>query len=297
LPQASGYTARFINAGNVQNKGIELTLNASPVRAEDFSWDISFNYAQNENLVIKVSDELTEYIVRGRSWMTTIKVVEGELYGQIYTKGFVRNEEGRILINSLGLPVISLGQTMPMGHANPDWIGGLSNMFRYKRINLSVLIDTRMGGDIFSHTEANLTFDGYSEVTLEGREGMVVDGVREIVDGDGNVTGYEENTIETTAESYWHALGGRNGPTGESYRYDASYVRVREVLLGYTFRLNSSVIQSIDLALYGRNLGFLYNASEIVDPNMNVGTGNSQGVEGFGLPSSRTYGINAKFRF
>lgn len=193
LPQASGYTARFINAGNVQNKGIELTLNASPVRTEDFSWDISFNYAQNENLVIKVSDELTEYIVRGRSWMTTIKVVEGELYGQIYTKGFVRNEEGRILINSLGLPVISLGQTMPMGHANPDWIGGLSNMFRYKRINLSVLIDTRMGGDIFSHTEANLTFDGFSESTLYGRDGFVVDGVME---SDGS-----ENTIEITAEA------------------------------------------------------------------------------------------------
>ncbi len=289
VPQSSGYTSKFINAGNVQNKGMEITLNASPVRAGAFSWDISINYAQNENLVIKVSDEITEYIVRDRSFMTTIKVVEGELYGQIYTEGILRNEEGRILIDNLGLPRISNGQIIPMGNANPDWIGGLSNIFSYKRINLSVLLDTRMGGDVFSYTEANLTFDGLSEATLEGREGFVVDGVME---SDGS-----ENTIETTAEAYWHALGGRNGPTGEAYRYDASYVRVREVLLGYTFRFNSSVVQRIDLALYGRNLGFLYNASEIIDPNMNVGTGNVQGLEGFSLPSSRTYGINAKFRF
>jgi len=106
-----------------------------------------------------------------------------------------------------------------------------------------------------------------------------------------------ENNIETTAEAYWHSLGGRNTPIGEPYRYDASYVRVREVLLGYNFRLNSNIIQGIDVALYGRNLGFLYNASGIVDPNMSVGTGNIQGLEGFGLPSSRTYGISAKFRF
>jgi hypothetical protein len=79
--------------------------------------------------------------------------------------------------------------------------------------------------------------------------------------------------------------------------YDASYARLREILLGYSFRLNSNVIQAIDLSIYGRNLGFLYNPSEIIDPNMTVGTGNIQGIEGFTVPGSRTYGINARFRF
>jgi hypothetical protein len=79
--------------------------------------------------------------------------------------------------------------------------------------------------------------------------------------------------------------------------YDASYVRLREILLGYTFRFNSNIIQSMDVSLYGRNLGFLYNPSEIIDPNMTVGTGNIQGLEGFGVPSARTYGINARFKF
>jgi hypothetical protein len=154
-----------------------------------------------------------------------------------------------------------------------------------------------MGGEVFSFTETNLTFDGYSEATLAGRDGFVVDGLREITDEEGNVTGYEENTIETTAEAYWHSLGGRNTPIGEPYRYDASYVRIREILLGYTFNFKSTVFQSINVSLYGRNLGFLYNPSEIIDPNMNVGTGNVTGLEAFAVPSSRTYGINARFRF
>ena len=289
LPAASGYTSKFINAGNVQNKGIELTLNATPVIAGDFSWDISFNYAKNENMVIRLTDTLKEYTTRGPDWMTTIKVVEGELYGQIYTRGFERNEVGRILINDLGLPIFSPVDTMSMGHANPDWIGGLSNRFNWKGFNLSILIDMRMGGDIFSFTEANLSFAGFSEATLEGREGFVVDGVMK---SDGS-----ENMIETTAEAYWHSLGSKGQAVGEPFRYDASYVRVREVLLGYTFNLKTSVIQSIDLSLYGRNLGFLYNASEIIDPNISVGTGNIQGLESLSVPSARTYGFNARFKF
>ena len=165
--------------------------------------------------------------------MTTIKVVEGELYGQIYTRGFRRNDKGRILIDSRGLPITSPGQTMPMGHANPDWIGGLSSRFRWKGFNLGILIDMRMDGDVFSFTEANLSFAGFSEATLEGREGFVVDGVVNVQDYEVNPEGdpiYEENTIVTTAEDYWHSLAGPDTPSNaEPFRYDASYVFVREV--------------------------------------------------------------------
>jgi TonB-linked SusC/RagA family outer membrane protein len=297
LPPPSGYSSKFINAGNVQNTGIELTLNATPVIAGDFRWDLAFNYARNVSEVIEITEDLKEYTIRGRSWMTTIKVVEGEPYGQIFTRGFERNDEGRLLINDLGLPITTPGQTVQMGNFNPDWMGGFSNSFSYKGIELSLLLDIRMGGDVFSFTECNLTFDGYSEATLAGRDGFVVDGLHVITDEDGNVTGYEENTIETNAEAYWHSLGGRNTPIGEPYRYDASYVRVREVLLGYTWNFESTIFQSINVSLYGRNLGFLYNPSEIIDPNMNIGTGNVTGLEAFAVPSARTYGINARFRF
>ena len=289
LPQASGWTSKFVNAGNVQNKGIEFTINATPVRAGDFRWDFSFNYAANKSLVIELTEDITEYTIRGRSWMTTYKVVEGQPYGQVFTRGFVRNDQGRILINDLGLPLTTPGQTVMMGSINPDWLGGFSNTFTYKGISLNFLFDIRMGGTIFSFTEANLTADGISEITLEGRDGFVVDGVME---SDGS-----ENTIEVTSEEYWLSLGGRNSPTGEPYGYDASYVRLREIILGYTFKFNTPTIQSLNVSLYGRNLGFLYNASEVIDPNMSVGNSNVQGIEGFSLPSTKVFGLNLGFKF
>jgi TonB-linked SusC/RagA family outer membrane protein len=295
LPRPSGYSSRFINTGNVQNRGIEITFDAAPIVAGNFCWDIGLNYAKNENLVIKLSDELTEYTIRGRSWATTIKIVEGGPYYQIFTGGFERNPAGRILIFDRrsridGLPITNYTQTIPMGTANPDWIGRILNNFDYKGINLSILIDMRMGGVVYSFTQSNLCSDGSAEVTLEGRDGFVVNGVLES-------DGISENTIETTAEEYWNAVAGRGAPIGEPFFYDASYVRIREVLLGYTWNLNTSVIQSIGLSLYGRNLGFLYNAAEILDPNVSVGIGNVQGLESFSVPSAMTYGLNARFRF
>jgi TonB-linked SusC/RagA family outer membrane protein len=307
LPDPSGFSAKFINAGNIQNKGVEITLNANPVKIGDFSWDLQFNFAANENIAIEITDELTEYTTRSGSWMTTHQIVEGEDYDQVYTRGFVRDANNRILINNLVLPIVTTGHSVRMGSGAPDWMGGLTNNFNWKGLMVSVLLDMRMGGKTWSFTEANLTFDGLSEATLEGREGMVVDGVYGRLDDDGNVEYLDadenvsdtpvQNTTQTVAEAYWHALGGRNSPTGEPYTYDASYIRLREILVGYTWNLNTSVIQSISLSLYGRNLGFLYNPSEIVDPGMSVSVGNFQGVEGFGIPTTRTFGLNARFKF
>ncbi|MEN8227275.1 MAG: SusC/RagA family TonB-linked outer membrane protein [Bacteroidota bacterium] len=289
LPQASGYRSKFINAGNVQNQGVEITLNATPVRTADFSWDLSFNYARNENMVIELTDELEEYIIRGRVYMSTVKVVEGEEYGQIYTRGFVRNDAGRVLVNDLGLPVTTAGNELPMGNYNPDWMGGVTSAINYKGINLTAVIDARMGGTLISSTQAWLTYEGKAEATLEGRDGMVVDGVME---SDGS-----ENTIVVSGQEYWHALGGEITPVGEPYVYDASFIRLREIMLGYTWNLKSSVVQSIGLSLYGKNLGYLYNPSEILDPAVSVGVGNVQGIEAFGTPTSRTFGFNARFKF
>ena len=288
IPTPSGYSSKFINAGNMQNSGVELVLNLTPVAAGDFSWNILANYAKNNSLCVELTEDLNEYTTSGFSWMTTHKIVVGEPFDQIYTRGFLRNEEGRIWINNLGLPLASTGQTMPMGHSNPDWTGGFTNTLNWRGLTMSVLLDARWGGDVFSLTEANLTFDGFSEATLEGRDGFVVDGVM--------VTDGSENAIETTAEAYWHAVGGRS-PIGEPYRYDASFVRVREVLLGYSWNIPSSIFRNIGLSLYARNLGFLYNASGIIDPGMSMTVGNHQGSEGFGLPSSRTFGMNARFKF
>ncbi len=298
VPVASGYRNRYINAGNIQNKGFEFTVNMGVVEAKDFSWDIAFNYARNENKAIELTDELDEYTIRGRAWMTTVKVVVGEPMGEIYTKGFLRSDKGEILINENGLPMVSDGQTIRMGNKNPDWMGGLTNTLKFKDITLSAVIDMRMGGTIFSFTEANLASDGFSDYTLEGREGMVVEGVIPTYDDNGNITSTRTNDIQTTAEAYWQSLGGRNTPTGEPFAYDASYIRLREIVVSYPIKFGAgSPVKDIQLSLYGRNLGFLYNAAKIIDPGMNVGTGNIQGMEGFGLPTTKQYGFSMKLRF
>ena len=288
LPVASGYNSQFINAGNIQNSGIEATLNLRPLEGE-LRWDIAVNFSRNKSLVKTLSEGLTEYTIRGRSWMTTVKVVEGHEFGDIFTRGFERNEAGKILIDANGQPLCTPGQTVFMGNYNPDWIGGINNTFSYKGFDLSFMIDIRKGGDVFSFTEANLASDGFSDYTLKGRDGMVVDGVME---ADGS-----KNNISITAEEYWQRLGGRNTPVGECFKYDGSNIRMREAVLGYTKTFNSSFIRDIRVSLVGRNLFFLMNKAKILDPNLMVGNTNIQGTEGFGMPGTRTLGMNLKITF
>jgi hypothetical protein len=296
LPVASGYDSKFINAGNIQNRGFEAILNIKPVDAQ-LKWDIAINYATNKNVVAELSEGLTEYTIRERSWMTTFKAVEGGEYGDIYTRGFVRNEDGRILINYLGTPICTDGQTALMGNYNPDWIGGIRNSFRFKGFDFSFMIDIRIGGDVFSYTEANLAAEGFADYTLKGRDGMVVDGVIQTLDWEGNVISEIENNILTTSESYWQSLGGRNSPVGEAFRYDGSNIRMREAVLGYTKSFNGRILRNINVSLVGRNLFFIMNRAKILDPNLMPGNSNYQGVESFGLPGTRSIGMNLKVTF
>jgi TonB-linked SusC/RagA family outer membrane protein len=296
LPIASGYSSKFINAGNIQNKGIELTVNATPVKG-DFTWDISVNFARNKSLVVKVTDEMKRYPLDGRQWMTTTVIQEGHPYGEILTKKFLRDPSGNIIVNTNGLPMVSDGETEYGGTYNPDWLGGISNTFTYKNFDLNFAIDIRQGGVIYSFTEANLASDGFSDYTLNGRDGFVVKGVNQVKDAAGNVTGYTENSTPTNSEAYWQSLGGRNTPTGEPFCYSASNSRLRQVVLGYTRKFNSGPIQNVRISLEGRNLFFLYNKAGRLDPNLSSGNTNIQGVEGFGLPSTRSFGMNLRVTF
>ena len=296
VPVASGYSAIFINAGNIQNKGIEATLNLKPV-VGDFTWNMDINFAKNENLVVSLAEGVTEYVIQGRSWMTTVKVVEGRPMGDIYTRGFLRNSAGKIIVDAVGKPTLTTGQTLPMGNYTPDWIGGINNSFTYKNFDLSFMIDMRMGGDVFSFTESNLSYDGLSDYTLDGREGMIVDGVVQTKDANGNVISETKNTTSITSEVYWKYLGGRNTPVGEAYRYDATNIRMREMVIGYTQSFKSGIVQNLRISLVGQNLFFIMNKAKRIDPNLMVGTTNVQGTEGFGLPGTRTIGMNLKVTF
>jgi hypothetical protein len=301
LPTPSGYNQQFINAGNIQNTGYEGTLNLKPVVGNgtaDFNWDIAINFAHNKSLVKTLSEGLTAYTIRGRSWMTTVKVVEGHEFGDIYTRGFVRNDKGEVTVNgTTGLPLLTSGQTVSMGNYNPNLLAGMRNSFTYKDFDFSFLIDARFGGDVFSFTEANLASDGFSDYTLNGREGFVVQGVVQTLDENGKVISETPNTKSVTSEAYWQILGGRNTPVGECFKYDGTNIRVREALLGYTKTIPNFFVRSIRVGIFGQNLFFIVNKAKRLDPNLMVGNTNIQGTEGFGLPGTRTIGMNLKLTF
>lgn len=291
LPPASGWTTQYINAGNVQNKGIELTMNLVPVKLDNFSWNIDLNYARNVNKVIKLSDEL-KILPLASDFMNFMRAEEGKPLGQIYSRGFARDPQGRVIVNPNGLPKVSDGTTVPLGTSRPDWTGGLTNRFSYKGFNLSFLISGRIGGVVTSFTNAVIYADGVTEETLAGRDGMVVEGVQ----ADGS-----PNNVSTTAEAYWKFVGGRNTPIGEAFTYSASNIRLREATLGYSLPqsvIGKSPFQTVTLSLVGRNLFFLMNKAKGFDPELVAGSANTTvGLESFSMPPSRTVGVSLNLSF
>ncbi|MDN5216736.1 SusC/RagA family TonB-linked outer membrane protein [Fulvivirgaceae bacterium BMA12] len=288
VPYGSTFQDQFINAGDIQNEGVEVMLNATPVDNTKFTWDVTVNWARNRSLVKELTDDVKEFSLRGAGFITDVKVVEGEQFGDIFGRGFERNANGQVIVGSDGRPLVTASR-IPVGNYNPDWTGGITNTFSYKGINMSFLIDWRQGGEIVSFTAANLWGDGLTAQTLEGREGLIFDGVLE----DGS-----PNNIEITAEELWTNIGGRNTPVAEAFVVSGTNIRLRQFSLGYS--IPSSLYQktpftSIKLSLVGRNLFFLKNDADFLDPEAMIGNSNAQGVESFALPTTRSFGFNLNF--
>ena len=296
-PESSSYSRKVVNGGEIENKGIELTLTATPIQTENFSWDITANYAAYKSQVKSILDGREE-LVLGEGRLVRSKIVQGGEYGDLYIKGFQRNAEGKIIVNAAGLPLATNSFDVRAGNFNPDWTAGLKNNFKYKDFSLSFLIDFRIGGEVISYTQAREAGLGVSDVTLAGREGgIVVDGV--VGTTTGGVTTYAPNTTSITAEQYWTSVGQRT-PIAEPFIYDATNIRLRELVFGYSLPkrlLGSTGFSSVDFSLVGRNLFFFVNKAKYFDPEQGAGTGNLQGIESFNIPSTRDYGVNVKFGF
>ena len=309
----SGYSTVVINAGKVSNKGIEAILNLTPVSlTNSFRWDIAFNYAKNTSLV----DELAPGIERYRlaeHYPNDVYANPGEPFGNIYGYATKKSPDGRYIINSAGAYQREASESV-LGNITPDWIGGLNNTFMFKGLSLNVLIDFVQGGDITSTTYYYQMRSGTGEFTEWGRRPQdtddqgnqlpyitALDGVVEILDGDGNVTGYEENTNLVDGQTiYAHRAWG--GPT-DWFVLDGSYISLREVMLSYRFQpslLDKTPFYGITLSLVGRNLMYLQNhlADYGVSPEAPPNTdGGSQGLESFSIPTTRTFGLNVKLTF
>jgi TonB-linked SusC/RagA family outer membrane protein len=291
-PSASLFDQRYINAGLIQNSGVEMLVNLQPVETNRFSWDLSLNYARNNNKVIRITDEMKTVIISGGGNLGNVEVIEGRPYGEVFVKGWAKDSLGRRLVDNSGSPILTPGLNVYGGNYNPNYKMGLSNTFRYGNLSLSFLIDYSNGGIVISQTMPFLDADGLTQKTIEGREeGLVLDAY---------TAGGGKNDKLISAQSFWGAVGDRY-PTGELYTYSATNMRLRELTLRYTIvpknrNKQASFVKMANISLVGRNLFFLKNDAPF-DPEVTGGTGNSGGLQQGWLPATRTFGFNVNLSF
>ncbi|MCE7071274.1 MULTISPECIES: SusC/RagA family TonB-linked outer membrane protein [Dyadobacter] len=296
ISKASGYDKRILNAGKITNKGVEVTLSGTPVKLSNgFSWEVSLNYARNRNKVVELAEGLTTYTLATQRGMTSEARV-GESYGTFYGVGFQKSPDGQTVYGANGLPVTASNQKL--GNVQPDWIGGMLNTFNYKGFSLSALVDVRIGGDIYDEGTGTARWTGqYAETALGREEGVIGKGVREVTGADGSKS-YIPNDIIVTANQLYGYSNPRN--YHESAIFDASYVKLREVSLGYSISpsfLKRIKIQSAKLSVVGRNVWMIFKNTPHIDPEIDAKGANGQGF-GYGeLPSSRSVGMNLSLSF
>ncbi len=301
IPTPSGAEFVFINGADIQNDGIELTLSATPVQSGDFTWDLFFNYGANNSEVVRLAAGLDQLNIGGASFLRQFRLIAGEPWGDVYSRGFARDDAGNVIVEADGTPRTTPGLDAQVTNFNPDWLGGIGNTLTWKNLSLSFLIDIRQGGTIVSNTNAIMFADGVTAETLNGRDGSLVFGQNFFANETAIQDDGSPNTVATTAEAMWNKLGGRNAPVGEAFIYDASNTRLRELVIGYSLpssTLANTPFTHIKISLIGRNLFFISNASGTLDSELIVNDAtNADGWEVFGLPPVREFGVNLKFGF
>ncbi|GAA4825334.1 SusC/RagA family TonB-linked outer membrane protein [Algivirga pacifica] len=277
----------WVNGGVIENKGFEIQLRATPVETADLKWDMILTGSNNRNQVVEMRDGLTQTLVGYDATPFQVSVVaeEGQPFGQIKGNDFTY-QDGKIVVDANGVPVANSEQVL--GNITPDMTGGFMNTLSYKNITFNAALAAQLGGDVFSGTNMTMHRNGNHAGTLEGREtGLTLDAVTE--DG-------QPFTGTVSAQDYW--VGLTNNRIAAPFVTDASFVQLRELSLGYSLPrqwLLSTPVQSVTVSLVGRNLGYLYNAAEGVDPQ-SMAARNVVGVEYLSMPSTRSYGFNVNIK-
>ena len=313
----SGYGYRLINAGEIENKGVEIALNTRPIQTKDFSWNLNFNFSKNSNKVKKLVDDMDMFELEKATWLDVqVAAKVGENFGSIVGPDFQRNENGDILIDpSTGLPMYDKSNHV-LGNASWDWTGGVYTNFSYKNISLSAVFDVKVGADLYSMSARAAHETGKSMATLEGREawykseearqaagyakdspdwiptgGFIAPGV--IDNGDGT---YRENDIIINPEKYWMNVC-RNAPS--MFIYDNSYVKCREITLSYTLPKTwlKNVIDGLTVSFVARNPFIVWKNIPNIDPDSNYNNTTGMGMEYGSLPSRKSYGFNINVKF
>ncbi|RQO68009.1 SusC/RagA family TonB-linked outer membrane protein [Pedobacter sp. KBW06] len=285
---STGYFAKYVNVGEIQNKGIEVALNVVPLKTKDFSWNVDFQFAKNVQKVKELGG-LKEYALASGYSGLSIKAQPGESFG-LYGNVWERDPNGNFVIE----PVSGLKKVVNnkrLGNLYADWTLGINNSFSYKGFNLSALLDIRKGGVFFSGTVANLRVAGLAEETGGSRSNFVTPGV---VLENGQ---YVPNKTEVKSQNYWAWEADTKNSEGSVF--DAGFVKLREVRFSYAIPASvfkSSFIKGIEFGVEGRNLWLIKSHVPHVDPELNFfnGTGVGEGVEFNSIPSARSFGMNLR---
>ena len=294
VSNATGFSSKWLNAGRIQNRGVEIQLTGSPVKTTNFQWDVALNWARNQNKVIELADGLDTYTlgtVRGM----TIEARKGQPYGTFFGQGFLRDPSGNIIYDNSGYPRIDPTRRI-LGNFTPRWIGGFQNTFTYKNLSLSTLIDAKAGGDIFSQTINIGRYTGVLAETTLGRETGIV-GAGVVNTGTTENPVYTPNTKNISSEEWHHKYYLLTN--NEETIFDGSYVKLREVRM--TYRLPGKVFprlpfRDITISAVGRNLALLYSKIPHIDPETSYyNDGNLQGIENGQIPTTRSIGFNVSF--
>lgn len=314
---ASGYTSRLINAGKIQNKGIEVAINGRALQIKDFAWDAGVNFSKNSNKVLELVEGMDFFQLADASWAgVSVGAEVGKNFGSILGTDFKRNENGDILIDkNTGLPLYE--ETLrTLGNSTWDWTGGFYSTFTYKNFHLYAGFDVKVGADLYSFSMRSAYLTGKAVATLEGREewyrseearkaagmteaqwraagkceGYIAKGV--VDNGDGT---YSPNTYPVNPQNYWKSVAEKAPAT---FIYDNSYIKCREITFGYTFpsKMLGNVVKSLSLSFVARNPFILWKNIPNIDPDSNYNT-SGMGLEYGSLPSRRSYGFNVNVKF
>ncbi|CAL2088112.1 SusC/RagA family TonB-dependent receptor precursor [Tenacibaculum sp. 190524A02b] len=285
-PNTKGYVQNIVNAGEIKNSGIELTLTGKPIVNDNFTWETNVNLATNNSEVVSVHPELGGEAILTPPGVNGYRfaLVEGEEFGSIQAR--------KLLRNSNGVPMTVDGALQKtdfetVGSAQPDFTLGWNNSFTLGNISFNFLIDSKFGGEVLSVTEAVNDQYGVSQATADARNAN--GGMINVVDKNGA-------SAQLDAKDYFGQVGGRAGILGE-YVYDATNIRLAEVSLGYNFDFKDNFIKKMRISLIGNNLFFIHKEAPF-DPNITASTGlGLQGVDIYGQPSTRSVGLNINLNF
>ncbi|MBI1836883.1 MAG: TonB-dependent receptor [Flavobacteriia bacterium] len=307
----TGYGQILMNSGQLHTNGIDAVLNFTPIRKEKFEWNVGTTFTKYKTIVDKLADGLDQLFVGGFDG-SAIYHIPGQQFGQIYGGDYAKTADGKLVINDDTSDVGNYGYPMAnpnykvIGNPNPKFILGITNNFSYKNLEVSFLIDMKVGGQMWNGTQGALTYFGMSKNTENrddlGQASTVFEGVKGHYDSEGNLIISENtNDVPVALDQNWYTgNGGGFGNAAAPFVQNASAYRLRNITVAYTFKMkkfNKPVIQEVRVFATGYNL-LLFTPYTGVDPETSLtgSSSNAKGLDYFNMPSTRsvTFGLNIK---